>query len=442
MTITEIIAKKRDKLALSAEEIDFFVQGYTNDTIPDYQASALLMAIYLNGMDGAETAALTQAMEHSGEVLDLSRWNKPTLDKHSTGGVGDKVSLIVVPILAACGVAVCKMSGRGLGHTGGTLDKLEAIPGFRIGLSQSEMLAQVREIGACLVGQTADLAPADKKLYALRDVTATVGCLPLIVGSILSKKLAGGASSFLFDVKAGDGALMKTEAEARALAQALVEGARANGRRAVAIISDMNQPLGRAIGNALEIQEALDVLNPETKRSCEPRLVALCERLAIEGLQLACDIAPDGAQRQVSAAWDSGLALAKFHEIVRAQGGDLSHGLPKSPVQIPVFAKESGYISQIVAQKMGEFVVSLGGGRRQIEDKIDPRVGIVLCVSVGNYVNSGDLLATIHVGDSIEDKDEEERKAERVLQMLRVLQMFTMTLEVVSEPPLILERLQ
>ena len=269
MHVPEIIAKKRDGAVLTAEEIAFFIEGYTSGVIPDYQAAALLMAIYLRGMSTQETAALTAAMARSGQQLDLSEF-PGALDKHSTGGVGDKTSLIVVPILAAAGVPVCKMSGRGLGHTGGTLDKLEAISGLSVERSAEQMLTQVRAIGACIVGQTATLAPADKKLYALRDATATVACLPLIVSSILSKKLAGGAPAFLFDVKVGSGALMKTEAEAVALAEALVAGSVANGRRATALVTDMSQPLGRTIGNALEVQEASALLtNPA---QAEPRL--------------------------------------------------------------------------------------------------------------------------------------------------------------------------
>jgi pyrimidine-nucleoside phosphorylase len=434
MIITDIIAKKRDKKALSEAEIAFFVRGATDGSIPDYQTSALLMAIYLNGMDGAETALLTKAMAESGAMLDLHEIEKdrPVLDKHSTGGVGDKVSLIVIPVLAACGIALCKMSGRGLGHTGGTLDKLEAIDGFRIALSEEEMLAQVRGIGVCLVGQTADLAPADKKLYALRDVTATVGSLPLIVASILSKKLAGGASSFLFDVKVGDGALMKTEHEARKLAQALVDGAKANGRRAVAILSDMSQPLGQAIGNALEVQEALDVLTPEKMGTCDARLVALCELLAVEGVQLALGVSADEASNRVRDVWHSGQALAKMHEMITAQGGDMTKKLPIAVTQIPVFARESGYISSVATQQMGEFVVSLGGGRRQKGDTIDPAVGVELSVSRGNLVNKGDLLATIHL-NALGSPSE-------VLQA-EVQRFYTITSETIVEPALVLGRL-
>jgi pyrimidine-nucleoside phosphorylase len=435
MTITDIIAKKRDKHALTEAEILFFVQGATDGSIADYQTSALLMAIYLNGMDGAETAYLTKAMAHSGKMLDLSEIEKekPVLDKHSTGGVGDKVSLIVIPILAACGIALCKMSGRGLGHTGGTLDKLEAIEGFRISLSESEMLAQVRDIGVCLVGQTADLAPADKKLYALRDVTATVGSLPLIVASILSKKLAGGASSFLFDVKVGDGALMKTEAEARQLAQALVDGAKANGRRAVAILSDMSQPLGRNIGNALEVQEAIDVLTPEKVGDCDARLVSLCERLAIEGVMLALGVSGEEAGSLVQSTWHSGRALAIFHAMVTAQGGDGAKKLPASAVQIPVYSQKSGYISSIATEQMGEFVVSLGGGRKTKEDTIDPAVGVVLSVSRGDLVKEGDVLAIIHANNATYSP---EMLVEKMWEFYRIVPNSSV------EPPLIQGRLE
>ncbi|MBC8141706.1 MAG: thymidine phosphorylase, partial [Armatimonadetes bacterium] len=322
MRAQEIIAVKRDGQELMADAIEAFVRGYVRGEIADYQASAFLMAVYLRGMTTTETAALTRSMAQSGETLDLSGLS-PTVDKHSTGGVGDKASLIVIPLLAAAGAFVCKMSGRGLGHTGGTLDKLEAIPGYRIGLSPVEMVAQVRTIGACLAGQTETLAPADKKLYALRDATATVGCLPLIVSSILSKKLAGGAKHFLFDVKVGGGAFLDGDDAATELAQALVDGAAANGRSAVAVLTDMNAPLGKTVGNALEVREAIAVLRGEP--GIDEALRELCLTLAGEAFAL-CGISatPDAGKVRAESLLNSGAAAQKLRQIIAAQGGDQS----------------------------------------------------------------------------------------------------------------------
>jgi len=414
MRIQEIIAKKRDGHALTAEEIAFFI----TEEIPDYQTAALLMAIYLRGMDTAETAALTTAMAHSGRMLDLSAF-PGALDKHSTGGVGDKASLIVVPLLAAVGVPICKMSGRGLGHTGGTLDKLEAIAGLSVEQTPEQMRAQVRAVGACLVGQTADLAPADKKLYALRDATATVASLPLIVSSILSKKLAGGAPAFLFDVKVGDGALMKTEAEGAALAQALVAGAAASGRRAVALLTDMDQPLGRTVGNALEVAEAIEVLT--TPQSADPRLVSLCLTLAAEGLALAQAVFLAEATERVSTALQSGAARERFAALVAAQGGDVSvvehpERLPQAPHVCTVLASQSGYLTQVATQALGEIVVALGGGRARKEDRIDPAVGLRMHVSVGQWVERGQPLAEVHAASDTAA----EAAAERVVAALHL----------------------
>ena len=391
--MTEIIAKKRDGATLTPAEIDFFVKGYTHSAIPDYQAAALLMAIYIRGMNADETAALTAAMANSGNRLDLS--DLPgALDKHSTGGVGDKTSLIVVPILAAAGVPVCKMSGRGLGHTGGTLDKLEAIPGLTVSLSPEQMLAQVRTVGACLAGQTETLAPADKKLYALRDATATVACLPLIVSSILSKKLAGGAPAFVFDVKVGSGALMKTEADAQALAEALVAGSVANGRRATALVTDMSEPLGRTIGNALEVREALELLENPTQAA--PRLLELCLTLAAEGIALAQGVTATVARARAEATVASGEAAAKLRALIEAQGGCLAKGLPEAPVVQPIVARSAGTIQAIETQLLGELVVQLGGGRTKKEDVIDPSVGLELFVGVGDAVAVGQTLGQVH----------------------------------------------
>jgi pyrimidine-nucleoside phosphorylase len=435
----ETIAKKRDGAALSPDEIEAFVHGYTRGDVPDYQASALLMAVYLRGMDDAETAALTHAMAASGRQLDLSAAlppGRPTLDKHSTGGVGDKTSLVVVPILAAAGAYVCKMSGRGLGHTGGTLDKLEAVPGFRVGLTPEEMVAEVADVGACLAGQTADLAPADKKLYALRDATATVGSLPLIVSSILSKKLAGGAASFLFDVKCGGGGLMKTEDEARALARALVDGSVRNGRHAVAVLSDMSQPLGRTVGNSLEVGEAIAALRPDTTEQVETRFRELCLRLAAEGIRLA-GLAPDARAgfEHAGELLASGAALEVFRRIIAAQGGDPAvidapwRVLPAAPAVVPVPAPRDGYVAAIDAEAVGRAVVALGGGRARKEDEIDPAVGLVVEAPIGRRVAAGEPLAFVHA-----------RSVEHAAPAVAaVAAAYTLSDTAAPEPPLILD---
>lgn len=441
MRATDVIAHKRDGGTLTAAEIDWFVQTYTAGEVADYQASALLMAIYLRGMDAEETAALTGAMAASGQQLDLAKLlpGRITLDKHSTGGVGDKTSLVVVPILAAAGIAVCKMSGRGLGHTGGTLDKLEAIPGFRVDLTPERMVEQVGEVGACLAGQTGDLAPADKKLYALRDATATVGSLPLIVGSILSKKLAGGAAKFLFDVKVGGGALMKDLDQARALAQAMVEGARQHGRPAVAVLTDMSQPLGRAVGNALEIGEAVATLNPRRPvELLDFRFRDLCLTLAAEGLLLAgIAESAEAARQRANTLLDSGAAFDKFKQIVAAQGGDTGviddpDRLPRANVLHEVRIPEGGYLHSVDAEAVGNVVVALGGGRARKEDTIDPSVGVVVNAAVGDKLDRNGSLFYIHAASS-----EAAESAEKRLRAACVLGP-----ERVEAPTLILETIR
>ena len=405
----DVIAKKRDAQTLTDGEIAAFVSGYVSGEIPDYQAAAFCMAVYCRGMNAAETAALTRAMALSGETLDLAGAGlnpARTIDKHSTGGVGDKASLIVVPILAAAGAFVCKMSGRGLGHTGGTLDKLESIPGFRTRLGAAEMVAQVKRVGACLAGQTAALAPADGKLYALRDATATVGSLPLIVSSILSKKLAGGARNLLFDVKVGDGAILQTDAEARQLADALLAGAAADGRRAVAVLSDMDAPLGWAVGNALEVREAIAALTPGASGG-DARLRDVCLALAGEGIAL-CGIRPTAGEGRAFAAAliAGGAALAKLGEIVAAQGGDprvvteSDLVLAPAPVRLAVTAARGGTVERIAPREVGEIVVSLGGGRARKDDTVDPAVGVVFSVTVGSAVFTGAVLAEVHAADA------------------------------------------
>lgn len=394
----ELILKKRDGGELSAEEIQALVAGFVRGEIPDYQIAAFLMAVFFRGMTPDETAALTAAMARSGEMLDLGALAARAVDKHSSGGVGDKVSLVVVPLVASAGVPVPKLSGRGLGHTGGTLDKLEAIPGFRTDLSQAAFLAQVERIGCAIAGQSAALVPADARLYALRDVTATVDCLPLIASSIMSKKLAAGAGAILLDVKCGRGAFTKTEADARALAEAMVAIGRSAGRRTVAVISGMDAPLGRAVGNALEVREAIATL----RGAGPPELETLC--LALGGWMLAlgerADTPEDGAAalKRCLAAEEG---LAKFAEMIRAQGGDdrvveEPDRLPGAPVRLPVPAPASGFVAAIDAAAIGLAATRLGAGRAKKGDSIDPGVGVVIERPVGSPVRAGEPLATVH----------------------------------------------
>jgi pyrimidine-nucleoside phosphorylase len=392
------IRKKRDGHRLDRSEIDAFVRGVITGEWSDYQAAALLMAIFLKGMDDEETADLTQAMVSSGQRLDFSDLPGPKIDKHSTGGVGDKTSLILAPIVAACGVYVPMMSGRGLGHSGGTLDKLEAIPGFRVHLPLDEFRAAVREVGCALVGATAEIAPADKKLYALRDVTGTVESIPLITASILSKKIAEGINGLVMDVKCGSGAFMKHRAEARDLAHAIVANGKHNGVRTEALITDMSKPLGAAVGNALEIKECLAVLRGE---QAERDLVTLSLKLAERMLALA---GADHAMAQVEAAVNSGKALEKFRQIVERQGGDPRicddpNLLPTAPKQHLLRAGQSGYLASIDAFAFGDGCMRLGAGRTRVDHAIDPSVGAVLRVKPGVKISSGDILAEIHYRD-------------------------------------------
>jgi pyrimidine-nucleoside phosphorylase len=401
MRMVDIIIKKRDSCELSQEEIDYFIQGYTNGEIPDYQASALAMAILLNGMTSCETMALTMAMAHSGEVLDLSNVVPIAVDKHSTGGVGDKTSLVVAPTVSACGLPVGKMSGRGLGFSGGTLDKLESIPGFRSDLTTDEFIRQLKSIGIVLTGQSAELAPADGKLYALRDVTGTVQSIPLIASSIMSKKIAAGAQAILLDVKVGLGAFMTDLEDAKKLAKLMVEIGKLVGRKTVAILSDMNQPLGKAVGNSLELMEALDTLRGDGPKDFrEHCLVASGYMLALGGL------AQDEVQGKKIAekALMTGKSLMRFRELVKAQGGDVRYvdepGMfPKAKRILEVKSPQSGYLTEINACDAGETTVLLGGGRAQKGDPIDYTVGIVVEHKVGDAINTGDLLFTIHAND-------------------------------------------
>ncbi len=401
MRVVDIIVNKRDKCELSPEEIDFFIQGYTHGEIPDYQASALLMAILLNGMSARETKDLTLAMAHSGEVLDLSKAVPITVDKHSTGGVGDKTSLVVAPTVAACGLPVGKMSGRGLGFSGGTLDKLESIPGFYSDLTTDEFIHQLKDIGMVLAGQTADLAPADGKLYELRDVTGTVESIPLIASSIMSKKISAGAQAILLDVKVGLGAFVTYLEDAQKLARLMVEIGEMVGRRTIAILSDMNQPLGQAVGNSLELQEALATLNgrgPEDFR--EHCLVLAGYMLALGGM-----VPNEGdGKKMAEAALDTGKSLERFRQFVRAQGGDVKYVdepglLPKAKYSLEVAAPQSGYLSQVNAREVGKAVVMLGGGREQKGDTIDHTVGLIVPHKVGDWIDEGDLLFSVYSND-------------------------------------------
>ncbi len=397
-----VIARKRDGHALTREEITAFVRGATDGSWADYQLSAMLMAVFLRGMNTAETAALTDAMMRSGVVADLSSVRAPKVDKHSTGGVGDKVSIHLAPMVAACGVAVPMISGRGLGHTGGTLDKLESIPGFRVGLSMEEYRAQVGQVGCALIGQTKELAPADKKLYALRDVTATVECLPLICASIMCKKLAEGIDALVLDVKFGAGAFMKGMDDARALAQAMVDIGNAMGKPTRALLTAMDQPLGRAVGNALEVAESVACLKGEGPEDLMDVTYALGEQM----LLLAGVVKNTGEARvRLAKSISSGAALAKFREIVAAQGGDgrvceaPEALLPRAKFQRELRANKAGWAAEVVAMDVALAALQLGAGRSRAEDAVDPAVGIARLVKVGERVEAGAVIACIHAND-------------------------------------------
>ncbi|HEY3991957.1 MAG TPA: thymidine phosphorylase [Ktedonobacteraceae bacterium] len=398
MQIVELIRKKRDGASFSAEEIAWFVEQYTQGQVADYQASAWLMAVYLRGMNAQETSDLTLAMARSGEQLNVREAITPVIDKHSTGGVGDKVTLAVAPLVAACGVAVSKMSGRGLGHTGGTIDKLEAVEGFRSTLSRAEFMDILLKHHIVLAGQSGDLAPADGKMYALRDVTGTVESIPLIAASIMSKKLAIGASHLLLDVKCGSGAFMKDLASARLLAKTMVDIGRLSGLHTVAAITSMEQPLGRAVGNALEMAEAIAILLGEGPGDVSD----LCYHEAAE-LLVITDTVPSMAEAdmRVRKAVRSGDALAKLAEVIEAQGGnprqiERPELLPQAPVRVMLTAPRSGYIAAIDAERVGLASMQLGAGRSQKGDAIDHRAGFVLQARVGDHLQKGDPLLEIH----------------------------------------------
>ncbi|MGQ9584096.1 MAG: thymidine phosphorylase [Anaerolineae bacterium] len=429
MRAVDIIAKKRDGQRLAQEEIDFFVQGYTRGDIPDYQAAAFLMAIFLRGMDAQETIDLTLSMVRSGEVLDLSDVATLVADKHSSGGVGDKTTLVAAPITASFGIPVGKMSGRGLSFSGGTLDKLESFPGFRAQLSIHEFKEQLRKVGLVVAGQTAELAPADGKFYALRDVTATVPSLPLIASSIMSKKIAAGANVIVLDVKVGKGSFLQTEQRASELGNLMLEIGRSLGRKMAVVISNMDQPLGNAVGNALEVREAMDTLRGEGPA---------------DFTELACSVAgwmiylsgkapsPEAARAMAERSLERGDALAKFRDFIAAQGGDASlvdqpNRLPRARIVRTVKAPQSGYIAQINAMEIGMAAVLLGAGRSKKGDPIDHSVGIVLGAKVGDYVSAGDPLFTLHANDETALQEGAER----------VLKAYSWSEKPVPAPPLI-----
>ncbi|KRN96166.1 thymidine phosphorylase [Furfurilactobacillus siliginis] len=396
--MVDVIDVKRNGGELSPEQIQFFIDGVTDGSIPDYQISALLMAIYLQGMTDAETTTLTMDMLHSGDQLDLSDIDGVKVDKHSTGGVGDKTSIPLAPLVASMGIPVPMISGRGLGHTGGTLDKLEAIPGYTVEISEAAFKQQLRDVGCAIVGATGNIAPADKKIYALRDVTDTVDSIPLIAGSIMSKKIASGTDALVLDVKTGSGAFMKTEADAVALAKALVTIGKGVGMNAMAVISDMNQPLGNAIGNALEIKESIDVL----KGNGPADLVDLVLTIGSQMVVMAGK-APDlaSARAALQSHIDDGSALAKFRAMIVAQGGDgdvIDHPemMPQATHEIVLKAAKSGVITKMKADEMGIAAMLLGGGRQKKDDQLDYAVGLWLNKKVGDTVTAGEPLMTVY----------------------------------------------
>ena len=407
MRMYDIIEKKKMGESLTDDEIHFVIDGYVKGTIPDYQVSPLLMAIYFSGMDDRETAALTKAMMNSGDVVDLSEFGDATVDKHSTGGVGDKTSLVVAPIMASLGCKMAKMSGRGLGHTGGTVDKLESIPGFKTSLSPDEFFDQVRNTGLAIIGSTANLAPADKKLYALRDVTATVDSVPLIASSIMSKKLAAGAHNIVLDVKIGSGAFMKTEEDGRTLARKMVDIGKSFGRNIAAVVTNMDRPLGFAVGNSLEVLEAVSVLKNESRGDLRDICVALASNL----LSLCYGWSEEESEARANEAIESGAALEKFKEWITAQGGDASFVdapslLGKAEYAFEFKAERDGYISHMNAETIGKTASVLGAGREKKTDDIDHTAGIILKRKTGDYVKKGETIALFYTS-----KEESEKAA-------------------------------
>lgn len=431
MNIIEIIAKKRDRKELNKQEIDYFITEYTKGNITDYQAAALVMAIYINGMNDKETTNLTIAMAHSGEMLDLSIFGKNVVDKHSTGGVGDKITLILMPIVASLGIPVAKMSGRGLGFTGGTIDKLESIPGYNTSIGIEEFIENVKNIGISLIGQTMNLAPADKKIYALRDTIACTESIPLIASSIMSKKIAAGANKIVLDVTCGSGAFMKNKDDATTLSETMNRIGKLAGKETVCIMSNMDEPLGYAVGNNLEVIEAIKCLKgnmPEDVKQVVLELGAYMLKLA--GINEDIEENKKTIIRNI----ENGEAYEKFIELIHNQGGDISYiedieKFDKAKYIIPVIANKSGYVKELNARKVGEISGALGAGRIRKEDDIDASVGIVLCKKVSNRVNIGDTLAYVHANDeSIGKKAVEDLKNTYVIKE-----------EKVEEPKIILD---
>ena len=412
MNIQDIIAKKRDKQELNKEEIYFFINEYTNNKIADYQASALIMAIYINGMSKEETLNLTLAMASSGDILDLSEIGI-VVDKHSTGGVGDKVTLILAPIIASLGVPVAKMSGRGLGYTGGTIDKLESIPGYKVNILEKEFIQNVKNIGISLIGQTMNLAPADKKIYALRDATSTTESIPLIASSIMSKKIAAGANKIVLDVTYGSGAFMKTKERAKKLADEMIEIGKLAGRETIAILTPMEEPLGKNVGNTLEVEEAIEALNGSIKNDVKEVVLELGSnmlKLAGKGNNL------EENKRKMIENIKNGKALEKFKELVENQGGDISYiedinKFEKAKYILPVIyeANNEGIVRKLKAEEIGKLSVFLGGGRIKKEDKIDTAVGITFNKKIGDKVERGEILAYIHANNEEKGKEAVER---------------------------------
>jgi pyrimidine-nucleoside phosphorylase len=417
MRMVDLIAKKRDGHALSKEEIDFIIHGYTNGDIPDYQMSAFAMAVFFRGMNEEETAALTMAMVHSGDVIDLSRIEGIKVDKHSTGGVGDTTTLVLGPLVASVGVPVAKMSGRGLGHTGGTIDKLESVPGFHVEIDNDQFIELVNKNKIAIIGQTGNLTPADKKLYALRDVTATVNSIPLIASSIMSKKIAAGADAIVLDVKTGAGAFMKDLEGAKQLAKAMVDIGKRVGRKTMAVISDMSQPLGYAIGNALEVKEAIDTLKGKGPED----LQELCLTLGSYMVFLAEKASSlEEARAMLEESIREGKALDTLKTFLQAQGGDATvvdnpAKLPQAKYQWELEATEAGYVAEIVADEVGTAAMLLGAGRATKESTIDLSVGLVLRKKVGDRVEKGESLVTIHSNtENIEEVKEKLQKSIRI----------------------------
>lgn len=419
MNIIEIIDKKRMGKELSEEEIRYFIEGYTKNEIPDYQASALVMAICINGMSSEEIIAMTMAMADSGEKLDLSDISEVVIDKHSTGGVGDKVTLIISPIIASLGIPVAKMSGRGLGITGGTVDKLQSIPAYRTDISTEEFKQNVKEIGISLISQTIDLAPADKKIYALRDSIAAVKSVPLIASSIMSKKIAAGANRIVIDVTYGSGAFMKNKLQAKRLAKAMKEIWKGKDKKICCVLSKMDQPLGHAVGNTLEIMETVKALHGEMADDLKEVVFTMC----IQMLKLAGR--KESKAQLENEIWEvinSGKAFEKFVELARRQGADVSYlydlnKFEKAPIIIPVISEKIGFVKELNAEKVGKISVDLGAGRKQKEDEIDKRVGIILCKKVGDKVEDGECLAYIHASNSgnIDEQVEKLKSAYKIV---------------------------